>query len=111
MYIMNKSQYKLCVCVCVCVCRFSGLTMGKSAAEDKIGSVASNDGLVNLSSSSMATMDLGEIPLVVLLSVIGLGLLVYKCKKRQQHQLQELRATTVQTTPSAPTQSLREKCM
>ena len=83
--------------------------MGKSAAEDKIGSVASNDGLVNLSSSSMATMDLGEIPLAVLLSVIGFGLLWYKCKKCRQQQLQDLQATTVQTIPSAPSQSLREK--
>merc|ERR1712215_20970 len=84
---------------------------------------------------------LGEMLLVVLLSVIGLGLLWYMCKKRQQQQLQELcdavsqtvaycpqgesitypqrrmlplevagSATTVQTVPSAPTQSLWEKC-
>ena len=120
--------------------------MCKSAAtttsEDKKEDVESNNyGLVNLSSSSMATMDLGEILLVVLLSVIGLGLLWYMCKKRQQQQLQELRdavgqtvaycpqgesitypqrrilplevagsATTVQTVPSAPTQSLWKKC-
>ena len=53
--------------------------MCKSAAtttsEDKKENVESNNyGLVNLSSSSMATMDLGEILLVVLLSMIGLVL-------------------------------------
>merc|ERR1712215_414488 len=80
---------------------------------------------------------LGEMLLVVLLSVIGLGLLWYMCKKRQQQQLQELRdavaycpqgesitypqrrilpletagsATTVQAVPSAPNKSLWEKC-
>ena len=52
--------------------------MCKSAAtttsEDKKENVESNNyGLVNSSSSSMATMDLGEIPLVVLLSVVGFG--------------------------------------
>ena len=54
-------------------------------SEDKKEDVESNNyGLVNLSSSSMATMDLGEILLVLLLSVIGLGLIWYMCKKRQQ---------------------------
>ena len=51
--------------------------MCKSAAttsEDEKENVESNNyGLVNSSSSSMATMDLGEIPLVVLLSVVGFG--------------------------------------
>ena len=51
--------------------------MCKSAAtttsEDEKENVESNNyGLVNSSSSSMATMDLGEIPLVVFLSVVGL---------------------------------------
>ena len=54
--------------------------MCKSAAtttsEDKKENVESNNyGLLNLSSSSMATMDLGEILLVVLLIVVGLGVL------------------------------------
>ena len=120
--------------------------MCKSAAtttseDNKQDVEANNYGLVNLSSSSMATMDLEEILLVVLLSMIGLGLLWYMCKKRQQQQLQELRdavgqtvaycsqgesitypqrrilpletagsATTGQAVPSAPNQSLWEKC-
>ena len=113
--------------------------MCKSAAtttsEDKKESVESNNyGLLNLSSSSMATMDLGEILLVVLLIVVGLCVLWYVCKKRRQRQLQELRdavayrpeggsityphrrilpiefagsgsATTSQPAPSAPTPS------
>ena len=113
--------------------------MCKSAAtttsEDKKESVESNNyGLLNLSSSSMATMDLGEILLMVLLIVVGLCVLWYVCKKRRQRQLQELRdavayrpeggsityphrrilpiefagsgsATTSQPAPSAPTPS------
>ena len=60
--------------------------MCKSAAsippEDKKEKVESNNyGLLNLSSSSMATMDLGEILLIILLVVVGLGALWYMCKK------------------------------
>ena len=63
-----------------------------TASEDKKEKVESNNyGLLNLSSSSMATMDLGEILLVVLLIVVGLGVLWYVCKKRRQQQLQEMR--------------------
>ena len=81
--------------------------MCKSAAtttsEDKKENVESNNyGLVNLSSSSMATMDLGEILLVVLLSVVGPGLLWYVVKKRQQQQLQELRDAVNQTVAYHP---------
>ena len=55
-----------------------GNSATSTASEDNKQDVeANNYGLVNLSSSSMATMDLGEILLVVLLSVIGLGLLGY----------------------------------
>ena len=107
----------------------------KTGSEDKKESVESNNyGLLNLSSSSMATMDLGEILLMVLLIVVGLCVLWYVCKKRRQRQLQELRdavayrpeggsiiyphrkiltiefagsgsATTSQPAPSAPTPS------
>ena len=106
-----------------------------TTSEDKKESVESNNyGLLNLSSSSMATMDLGEILLMVLLIVVGLCVLWYVCKKRRQRQLQELRdavayrpeggsityphrrilpiefagsgsATTSQPAPSAPTPS------
>ena len=63
-----------------------------TASEDKKEKVESNNyGLLNLSSSSMATMDLGEILLVILLVVVGLGVLWYVCKKRRQQQLQEMR--------------------
>ena len=51
----------------------------------------SNYELLNLSSSSMATPDLGEILLIVLLIVVGLLVLWYVCKKRRQRQLQDLR--------------------
>ena len=104
-------------------------------SEDKQEKVESNNyGLLNLSSSSMATPDLGEILLMVLLIVVGLCVLWYVCKKRRQRQLQELRdavayrpeggsisyphrrilpiefagsgsATTSQPAPSAPTPS------
>ena len=50
----------------------------------------------------MASMDLGEILSVVLLSVVGLGLLWYVCKKRQQQQLQELRDAVSQTVAYCP---------
>ena len=81
--------------------------MCKSAAtttsEDKKESVESNNyGLLNLSSSSMATMDLGEILLVVLLIVVGLCVLWYVCKKRRQQQLQELRDAVNQTVAYRP---------
>ena len=106
-----------------------------TTSEDKKESVESNNyGLLNLSSSSMATLDLGEILLIVLLIVVGLCVLWYVCKKRRQRQLQELRdavayrpeggsityphrrilpiefagsgsATTSQPAPSAPTPS------
>ena len=81
--------------------------MCKSAAtttsEDKKESVESNNyGLLNLSSSSMASMDLGEILLVVLLIVVGLGVLWYVCKKRRQQQLQELRDAVNQTVAYCP---------
>ena len=63
-----------------------------TASEDKKENVESNNyNLLNLSSSSMATMDLGEILLVILLVVVGLGVLWYVCKKRRQQQLQEMR--------------------
>ena len=63
-----------------------------TASEDKKEKVEYNNyGLLNLSSSSMATMDLGEILLVILLVVVGLGVLWYVCKKRRQQQLQEMR--------------------
>ena len=63
-----------------------------TTSEDKQEKVeTSNYGLLNLSSSSMATPDLGEILLIVLLIVVGLLVLWYVCKKRRQRQLQDLR--------------------
>ena len=63
-----------------------------TSSEDKQEKVeTSNYGLLNLSSSSMATPDLGEILLIVLLIVVGLLVLWYVCKKRRQRQLQDLR--------------------
>ena len=104
-----------------------------TASEDNKQDVeACNHGLVNLNSSSMATMNLGKISLVVLLSVIGLGLLGYRYKKRDavaltvaycsqresithpQRKILPLEttgsATTVQAFPSSPNQGLWEKC-
>ena len=63
-----------------------------TSSEDKQEKVeTSNYGLLNLSSSSMATPDLGEILLIVLLIVVGLLILWYVCKKRRQRRLQDLR--------------------
>ena len=70
--------------------------MCKSAASlpkaDKKEKVESNNyGLLDLSSSSMSSMDLGEILLIILLVIVGLGALWYICKKRRQQQLREMR--------------------
>ena len=110
----------------------SGTATTSGEKQEKVES--NNYGLLNLSSSSMATPDLGEILLMVLLIVVGLCVLWYVCKKRRQRQLQELRdavayrpeggsityphrrilpiefagsgsATTSQPAPSAPTPS------
>ena len=74
-----------------------------TTSEDKQEKVESNNyGLLNLSSSSMATMNLGEIFLMVLLIVVGLCVLWYVCKKRRQQQLQELRDAVNQTVAYRP---------
>ena len=100
----NSQDFKF---ACTVFFFYFGQTMCKSAAttasEDKKEKVESNNyGLLNLSSSSMATMDLGEILLVVLLIVVGLGVLWYVCKKRRQQQLQELRDAVNQSVAYRP---------
>ena len=76
--------------------------MCKSAASipsaDKKEKVESNNyGLLNLSSSSMSSMDLGEILLIILLVIVALGVLWYICKKRRQQQLREMREAVNQS--------------
>ena len=50
-----------------------------------------NYGLVNFSDSSMGRMDLGEILMIILLSLAVIMLVWYFCKKRRQQRLRDLR--------------------
>ena len=51
----------------------------------------SNYGLVNFSDSSMGRIDLGEILMIILLSLAVIMLVWYFCKKRRQRRLRDLR--------------------
>ena len=92
-----------------------GNSATSTASEDNKQDVETcNHGLVNWNSSSMATMDLGEIPLVILLSVIGFGLRGYisdavALKRTIWPCGTTGSVTTAQAFPSSPNQVLWEK--
>ena len=73
----------------------SAASLPKPEKREKVEST--NYGLLNLSSSSMASVDLGEILLIILLVVVALGVFWYICKKRRQQQLREMREAVNQS--------------
>ena len=50
----------------------------------------SNYGLLNISESGLGTMGLGEIFMLILLSMAIILLVLYYCKKKKQQRLREL---------------------
>ena len=73
----------------------SAASLPKPEKREKVEST--NYGLLNLSNSSMASVDLGEILLIILLVVVAIGVFWYICKKRRQQQLREMREAVNQS--------------